>query len=262
MYQFLARPDAFLGISGDLRCTLVEHRITGVPPFMRGLRALFLSDIHVMPQTPQSAIEGLVARMKAVRADVVLLGGDYADLPEPAQRWLAAMRGFCAPLGVYAAVGNNDREAFPDVAVLRRRMEDAGIRLLLNESHTVKLRGGRLIVAGVDEYRRGAPEAHGLYPKKSRPDCFRLLISHYPREIDPMPDLMLSGHTHGGQFNFLGITPYAIGFERILHRDRAPRFIAGLHACRGGRIFVSKGLGASRIPLRAGVRPEMDLLLF
>ena len=229
---------------------------------MKGLRALFISDIHVLPHTSQSAIEALVEQMKGARADILLLGGDYADKAEPARRWFSAMRHVTAPLGVYGVVGNNDREAFLNMAVLRREMDEAGIRLLINESHTLSIGGGRLIVAGVDEYRHGFPKARGLYPEKGAPNCFRLLLSHYPREIDPMPDLMLCGHTHGGQFNFMGITPYTIGFERILRRRMAPRWIAGLHHWKGRRIFVSKGVGASRIPLRVGVRPEMDLLLF
>jgi predicted MPP superfamily phosphohydrolase len=77
-----------------------------------------------------------------------------------------------------------------------------------------------------------------------------------------MPDLMLSGHTHGGQFNLLGVTPYTFGFERLFARRRSSRFIAGLHEYRGAQMLVSKGIGMSRIPLRIGVRSEIHRIDF
>ena len=87
-------------------------------------------------------------------------------------------------------------------------------------------------------------------------------MSHYPKLPELLPDLMLSGHTHGGQFNLLGLTPFAIGFERLVSRKPHSRYIAGLHEQGGAQVLVTKGIGASRIPLRVGVRPEICLIRF
>lgn len=204
----------------------------------------------------------LVHKAAALRPDIVLLGGDYADRPQPTLRLLAHLSALRAPLGMYAVLGNNDREAFPDVSELREAMAASGIALLVNEARSLRVNGGTLIVAGLDEHRRGRPNAAGLYPAEPAEDRYRLLLSHYPRMVDPLPDLMLCGHTHGGQFNLLGVTPYTIGFERIVARRRASRFVAGLHTYRGAKVLVSKGIGASRIPLRVGVKPEVNLMRF
>ena len=260
--QFFSKPDAWFGLCGDLRCVTVTRRISGAPAFMRGLRALFVTDVHALPRTKQADFDALMRKIADAKPDLLLLGGDYADQQQPCLRLLDGLKRVSAPLGTFGVVGNNDREAFGDIEALRRAMSNAGITLLLNESHTLRVNGGRLILAGLDEYKYGRPDATGLYPGSPSPDCYRLLLSHFPRRIDPMPDLMLSGHTHGGQFNLLGLNPYTIGFERLLTRRRSPEFISGLHAVDGAQVFVSKGIGASRIPLRACVRPEIDLLIF
>lgn len=262
LYQFFSKPDRYFAPCGDLRCWVTECRVPDAPAFMRGLRALFISDVHAIPRTTDGDMAALVDRAAALKPDIVLLGGDYADRPKPALRLLNHLSALRAPLGIYAVLGNNDREAFPDISELRAAMAAAGIALLVNEARSVSVNGGTLIVAGLDEHRRGRPDATGLYPTEPAEDRYRLLLSHYPRMVDPMPDLMLSGHTHGGQFNLLGVTPYTIGFERIVARRRASRFVAGLHDYRGAQVLVSKGIGASRIPLRIGVQPEINLIRF
>ena len=262
VYQFLSRSDWYFGVCGNLRCTVRETQIPDAPAFIRGMRALFISDVHATSRTGAADIAALAEVLAGVQADIILLGGDYADENEHAVRLLKGLKGLSAPLGVYAVVGNNDREAFEDIADLRRLMGSLGFRLLVNESVTLRMKGGRLIVAGLDEYKYGRPDAAGLYPAEAGDHVYRLLLSHYPRAVEPMPDLMLSGHTHGGQFNALGLNPYTIGFERIVHFRRASRYIAGLHRYKDGWMLVSKGIGASKLPLRIGVAPEVDLIVF
>ena len=262
MFQFFSKPDHYIGLCGDLRCEVKAAQVPGASAFMRGTRALFVTDIHASARTTDADIAALKAKLAGVRADLLLFGGDFADEAEHAIRLLRGLSGLTAPLGVYTVVGNNDREAFENIDELRRLMGEAGIRLLVNEAVTLSVNGGKLIVAGLDEYKYGNPDATGLYPDAARPDTCRLLLSHYPIAVAPMPDLMLSGHTHGGQFNALGATPYTIGFERILKRRRASRYIAGLHRHGDGWTLVGKGIGASRIPLRVGVAPEVNLIEF
>lgn len=262
MYQFFSRPDLYIGVCGDLRCRVKETRVPGAPPFMKGLRALFASDTHATARTKAEDIAALSDKLAGVGADIILLGGDYADETEHATRLLMGLKALSAPLGVYAVVGNNDREAFEKVADLRGLMGSLGFRLLVNEAVTLNIKGGRLIVAGADEYKYGKPEVAGLYPAGADRNTYRLLMSHYPCAVEPMPDLMVSGHTHGGQFNALGLTPFSIGFERILHYKHASCCIEGLHRCRDSWMLVSKGIGASRIPLRVGVAPEVNLIVF
>lgn len=262
MHQFFSKPDLYFAFCGDLRCSVTEQRICGAPAFMRGVRALFMTDFHAKPRTTDADMDALVAKASALRPDIILLGGDYADEAGPAIRLFERLSALSAPLGMYGVAGNNDREAFPDLDELRRVMAKAGFKLLVNEARNIVLNGGRLALAGLDEYRYGSPNAEGLYPANPDSGTYRLLLSHYPRAVDPMPDLMLSGHTHGGQFNLLGVTPFTIGFERLVGWNRRSDYIEGLHAHMGGQMLVSKGIGASRLPLRIGVKAEINLIHF
>ena len=97
---------------------------------------------------------------------------------------------------------------------------------------------------------------------------FVVLLEHDPsawrRKILPHShvQLTLSGHTHGGQFNLFGITPFTIGFERIKLNHRPTLAVSGLHDIDGMRLLVSKGVGASRLQLRVGVQPEINQIIF
>lgn len=262
MYQFFSRPDPYLARCGDLRCRVMETRIPGAPAFLRGLRAVFVADLHALPRTTAADLGRLRDRIRGLSPDLMLLGGDYADRAEDCERAFRALAPLDAPLGCFGVPGNNDREAWPDLDGLRRVMADAGARLLVNEAVALALPGGALWIGGLDEYRHGAPRPDRLLPAEAAPDRYRILLSHYAKPVSPMPELMLCGHTHGGQFNLLGLTPYSIGFERLLRRGAPSRFVEGLHDVGGGRMLVTKGVGASRIQLRVGVYPELHLLVF
>ena len=261
MSQLFCKPDRYIGVCGRLACEVVEHRVEA-PEFLRGTRALFLSDAHVTRRTTEADLDAFAARVAEIAPDLVLWGGDFADEAVHARRLFNHLRAIAPPLGSFAAPGNNDREAWSDLGRLREVMADAGIRLLVNESVEIPVGAGWLTIAGVDEYFRGAPDSAGLYPETVGPDAWRLLISHFPILPERLPDLMLSGHTHGGQFNLLGLTPYTIGFERLFSRKFPPAYVAGIYEAGATRLLVSKGIGASRIPLRVGVRPEIDLVVF
>ena len=146
LYQFFSRPDRWLRRCGDLRCAVVERRIPGAPDFMRGLRALFITDVHAGPRATDADMDAFAGRIAALAPDVLLWGGDFSESSAHAQRLFDRLRGIKPPLGSYAVAGNNDREAWPDVEALRRAMAGAGMALLLNESETVEVRGGRLII--------------------------------------------------------------------------------------------------------------------
>jgi len=229
---------------------------------MREIRAAFISDLHVTGQTTAQQIQALVDGIIALSPDILLMGGDYADLRCDAERLYECLRGVHAPLGKYAVLGNNDTEDWPDYESHRTALKKAGIELLVNESRAIPLKNGTLLIAGVDEHLEGAPDSDGLYPERSGEDLYRILLSHYPCVPKQIPDLMLSGHTHGGQFNAFGFTPFTIGFERMMTRKASSVAIAGLHDMNGAKLFVGKGVGASRLQLRIGVRPEIYELRF
>ena len=262
MPQILSRPDRHISLCGHLRAAVVERPVAGAPAFLRGLRVLFACDFHAVRRTSPGDVRALAKRIDDLAPDLILLGGDYADRAEDAARLFEHLSPLHAPLGCWGVLGNNDREAWHDVEDLRGIMARAGCRLLVNESVDIAVGGGKLWLAGLDDRLYGRPDPTGLYPPAPSKDAYRLLLYHEPCAVAPAPDLLLCGHTHGGQFNALGLTPYGIGFELLYGRRITPLGVAGWRDANGARLLISKGIGASRIPLRVGVRPEIELLRF
>ena len=263
MHQLFPPPDRTLIRCGSLEATVVERRVPGAPDFLRGLRALFVTDIHVLPRTTKDQLDAFAEKIDALSPDLLLLGGDYSDWAAETERLFRALKGIEPTLGCFGVIGNNDAEAWEGrLDDLRSLMAWAGCEMLCNGAVRVAWNGGTIHIAGVDEYRFGKPDFTGLLPASSDRDSYRILLSHYPVEPQIHPDLMLCGHTHGGQFNVLGLTPYAIGFERLRLPNVSAMAVSGFHDLGDMKLLVSKGVGASRIQLRVGVRPEMDLLVF
>ena len=130
-------------------------------------------------------------------------------------------------------------------------MQSCGVRLLVNES--VQLNGD-VEIGGCDEYKHGSPQTEKIFHSSA----YRILLSHFPVKPECRCDLMLSGHTHGGQFNVLGITPYIIGFEHGYKIET----ISGMTRLDDTALLTSKGIGMSKLPLRIGVRPQVHLVKF
>lgn len=250
----LPRPDFYIHLGWFDLPEVKEIAIANAPAFMQGLRVLFVSDVHLRTQAGNAKLEALISILEAQKADLILLGGDYGEQAEECKRFFLAFSRLKPRLGCFAVPGNNDREFFPDLEVLKALAADCGVKLMVNERHTLEI-GGRLEIGGCDDHLRGNPETKNLFADET---AYRILLSHFPVKPDCEPELMLSGHTHGGQFNFLGITPYAVGFEPQFKMEA----VSGLKRIGKTTLLVSKGIGVSRLPLRAGVRPQVLLVKF
>lgn len=252
MKLFYTRPDRYLHLGVFPEARTVALRIGGAPAFMHGLRALFISDVHLRPGVSDERLDALTAQIAAEKADLLLLGGDYAETPQDCLRFFDALKGLSFPLGAYAVPGNNDAASRDTLA---QTAERAGVTLLKNTTTVIDLPEGRLCIGGCDDHKYGTPLTAGLF---SGSEAYRVLLSHFPVMPDCECDLVLCGHTHGGQCNLLGITPYSVGFER--------RFrllgVRGLRKTDCGRMFIGNGIGISRVPLRLGAQPQIYLLEF
>ena len=248
MGRWFTAPRWFFSITPGKGVETVEHAFPC--PALAGMKLTFFSDIHASPRFSDAAMEALLARVAALGADIVCIGGDFAEDEESLARLLRFFPLLSPPLGVYACLGNNDRE-LPGFA----RMLEGHARLLVNGS--VLLEGLRL--GGVDERKHGHPRPEAVFPHDGA--SARVLLSHYPVACDfgagARPDLQLCGHTHGGQFNVLGITPYTFFFEPRRHA-----WVSGECTLGGVRTIVSNGIGMRRVTLRVGAPPQVHLVRF
>ncbi len=228
-------------------------RVALPAPFPHPLRLAFAADFHIRAATPDDYLDALCGLLSGLGADLLLLGGDYGEREADVRRLFQRLNRCKFRYGAYAAVGNNDRECFSPLEGLR---EIAEMPVLVNESVRVSVDGISLEIGGVDEMKRGHPDARALF---TRDADYRILLSHYPVipefEGGTPADLVLSGHTHGGQWNLLGFTSYTLGFER----GKAAH-LAGLREYGGVRLLVSTGIGMSKLPLRFGAASRIHLI--
>ncbi|HEU0019961.1 MAG TPA: metallophosphoesterase [Thermoleophilaceae bacterium] len=206
-----------------------------------------------------------VARAMAERPDLILLSGDYhqgmsdsfeQELPD-LRRLLSKLR---APGGVFAVQGDAE-----SVAKARRVFAGAGIRLLVDEQASTQVRDRTISIAGL-RLRYWQASARGLAERfEARPGTadVRLLLAHRPDAAqwlapDTRVDLVVAGHTHGGQLQLPLFGPLTTASD-------VPREVAagGLHSLGGRRIYVSRGIGVERgqAPrLRLGAPPEVSIV--
>ncbi len=250
--------------SAQVRRALVVSDATvhlpGLRPGLAGMKVLLLTDVHAGPFLRASAVAEAVAKLATLEPDLVLHGGDLAtsrlDEVDPVLEALAALRG---SLGTFAVFGNHDHYVQDPIA-LRHRIEAAGIEVLHNRAVVLERAGARLVLAGVDDLIMGKPDLEAALasagPRAS--DTPVVLLSHNPDVFFDAAargiPLVLSGHTHGGQVRLPGL-PVLVRQSR--YRLDEGRYVS---SSRKAEIVVSRGFGATGVPLRLGCPPEAVLL--
>lgn len=247
-------------------------RLPRLPAALDGLTLLHVSDIHLHLGEREKI--DMLRRLRQVDADLVLLTGDFTDFDEDIELCVASLLGLRGRYGTYAVLGNHDMRIYEGsrwriwredkqkhrvragLTHLAKRLRDTGIDLLRNESRRLLINGQELWIAGVDD------------PHHSRDDLPRalqgvsdaspiILLAHSPEMLARLngyrPDLILSGHTHGGQvvLPIVGalVTRCSIPLEKP----------SGVFSRDGSVVHISPGLGGS-IRMRFNRPPEAHLL--
>jgi len=229
-------------------------KLRRLPRALDGLRIVQLSDIHHSPFTGREQIERAVATANSLQPDIIALTGDYIsherDYAAPCAGMLAELRARC---GVYAVLGNHDH--WTDAPLITDLFRATGIRVLINEGMRFEHRGASFWLAGVDDTMVGLEDLP-LALAGSRADEMKLLLAHNPivlrRAARAGVDLVLSGHTHGGQVTWRA--------ERSASGRPRRRLLRGLGRQNETQIYVSRGLGTVVLPVRYGCLPEVSLL--
>ena len=229
-----------------------------------GVRILQLSDFHASHSVPLSLIERSVELGLEAKPDVICLTGDFITDANPfdAVEYSRILRRLSSAAPVFATLGNHDGGSWSaavggldDSSVVRKLLRDSNASLLDNRSEVVRVRNQSVRFAGVgDLWSEGV---HGdLAFADVRAEDPAILLAHNPDTKDVLADrpwdLMLSGHTHGGQV----VLPF-VGARFVPVRDK--RFIAGLKQWNGRQIYVTRGVGNVR-GVRVNCRPEVTVL--
>jgi len=223
-----------------MRPPVVEHRevrLPGLPDTMNGTVVVAMSDMHLGTQLGAQWLRRRVAQIRALHPDLVVLLGDIFEGHGPIRSDLVAgLRGLSAPFGVFAVPGNHETHGFGN-GNNGPSIEATGIQVLRNR--WIEVRPG-LVIAGVDDLTAGRRAGQGGDPAAralaGRPPGATILLSHTPWEAEKAAsagaNLMLCGHTHGGQIWPLG---YLV--------RRVYPLIDGAYDVNGMKIIVSRGAG-------------------
>lgn len=257
----------------SLRVTKYTLPIRELPSGLCGLRLAVFADPHVGPRVPDEFIARAVRATLDLKPDVILMLGDYVHAVAPQAQKAASL---LAPLvagavPVLAVRGNHDWRKGVDLA--GSALHAIGVRLVdnervfLDESHAVHDEppaDGRpvLCIAGLGDLHEHVVDVHRAM-RAVPPTCPRIFIAHQPSTAlhkdlraanqpgGPRVDLMISGHTHGGQIvlPLLGTPAHWIGWM--------DGYTRGVDTRLSFPVVVSSGIGLSLIPVRIGAPPEI-----
>ena len=226
-------------------------------PVTKRVRIAFFSDTHLGKWYSAENLSRIAEKINEQNPDLVLFGGDFFDIYRRDCGQISLdtitniLQSIQAPLGKYAVWGNHDygggaQNIYPSV------MESGGFEILKNEG--ILFSEQNLFLYGFDDLIFGSPQN----PKTMIPsDTAKLLFCHEPDAADILPevraDLILSGHSHGGQILLPIIT------KKVLPPG-AKRYRKGLYPRGNSPVFVSSGIGMTKLPLRFLNPPEIIMI--
>lgn len=229
-----------------------------LPEHLVGLRIMQIADLH--NRSNQSKTLNIWPTVNKLNADIAVITGDLIldkvsnihphakDLAELAKR-----------MPTFFIEGNHEGvKRFDDMKVFLQKL---GITVLDNQAVSVGVNGGSLEIIGTRDYitliKKGRVGLVRLFAPYRRCEQFQLVLTHQPQTVAWFDggDLILSGHTHGGQLR--------LPFVPTLYAPQQgffPKYGSGLYELAGRKLYVSRGIGATHFPFRFFNRPELTLL--
>jgi len=241
-------------VLGPHRLTVTRHSVTkSGGGAVKHLRIVQLTDLHLRRLGEYH--ERIAAEVNALDADIVVVTGDSIDQRHRLDALATFLEWLDEGPQKYAILGNWERWIFgDDIAPLQAIYASHGTRLLVNESVEHRQQERSLLITGLDDYIGGEADYESAVRDQPLPGN-HLLLQHCPEFRDHLrattwtPNLMLSGHTHGGQVQVLGYAPV---------RPRGSgRYVEGWYRDREPHLYVSPGLGTVIVPVRFGAPPEI-----
>ncbi|MDH3717861.1 MAG: metallophosphoesterase, partial [Planctomycetota bacterium] len=249
----------FASLPGNQILHLLIHkekiRIPRLPRPLEGLSITHISDLHFTGGVTKSFFEEVVRQANALAGDIIAITGDIVDR-EACFDWLPDTLGqLQAAHGVYFVLGNHDTRVDSDR--LRQQLAQCGLVDLGGRWIETELRGQKIVLAGNElPWFRPAPDLSDC-PDRKGGGPLRILLAHSPDQLRWARrhnfDLMLAGHTHGGQIHLPWTGP-VVSATRI-----GTDYAAGLRSAPPTVLHVSRGISQT-VPLRLRCPPELARL--
>ena len=247
----------------DRHNVVVEQRtlrIRRLPAPFHGLRVVQISDFHHRGYAEDYYLRHVVDKVNALEPAMVAMTGDFITAHgSPFGPWRKAMpvcaeilSGLRAPLRI-CTLGNHD---CIDAAFVMHCLTERGLTVLHNSYTAIEAADERLWIAGLADAYFDFPDLDRAIPRATEREPV-LLLGHEPDFADTVRayggvDVMLAGHSHGGQVRVPGITP---AFLPVMGR----RYVRGLFQLDDLQLYVNRGIGAVHLPIRFRCPPEITL---
>lgn len=250
-YQIFSFLKQALAEANSISVEYVRIFLKRLPKDFNSFRIIHLSDLHHSPFTKIEYLEKVIQIANSLSPDMFVLTGDYVshevEYIGPVAKALGKLK---AEHGIYACLGNHDHWTNAELVI--KELQNAGIKLLINQGLYFYLKNSRIWLCGVDDYMVGKADIKSAL-EGSEEDDFKLLLSHNPKLLRSAArngiDLMLSGHTHGGQIRFK------------TQRKLLPRRLkSGLYKYGETQVYITRGIGTVVVPMRYQCPPEISLL--
>lgn len=237
---------------------LEVNRITIYDEQLSGLKIVFASDFHIKPHQ-QKRLEKIVETINEQNADIVLSAGDYVSghseiLTMPINKIAKGLGKIKSKYGFYTSLGNHDK--YLGTERIRTALEEYNITVLNNENIKINIDGKEIYIVGIQYKHKNTKLIEKALNGTKEPIIF---LTHSPDEFYKIPNnvnLILAGHTHGGQVVLPFVGAILTG---SIYRDR---FLYGFKELDGKKIITTRGIGVSILPLRFNCPPEIMVIEF
>jgi predicted MPP superfamily phosphohydrolase len=266
---------AFLGsgygviVRNNFQIDYKKIRIENLPNEFRGLTVTLLSDIHAGEFMDEYDMMKYCDAVNELGSDVICMPGDFVNFLSVDSKMVAkAFGSLKAKYGVWGSLGNHDFFQNPDyvTAVLNN---ESPIKVMRNSYDKITINGKSLYILGIDDTRSSGAEMNAVVLNyldtlskgltnqfEDYPSSPKILLCHKPYGFDDLAkreiDLVLSGHTHGGQ-----VVPVKFGRFSLSFAALVSKYIEGYYAIGKSNMYVSRGIGTVAVPIRINCPPEL-----
>jgi predicted MPP superfamily phosphohydrolase len=250
--------------------TYQKIRIKNLPQVLKGTTITLVSDFHSGPYLKEDALRDYKDIINDLKSDLILIPGDITNSnTDEAVSFANAFKDVKAKYGIYASLGNHDYFSDPN-AIAEIVDNNTPIKVLRNNSKIIKVRGKEICILGIEDTRGSGGGYDSIIMNyfnetinKTRGKLNgkfdttpKILLYHKPylfKDIkDKKIDLMMSGHTHGGQ-----IVLAKFGNINLSMAAAVSNYVSGLYKEGDSQMYVSRGVGCVALPMRLNCPPEI-----
>ena len=243
----------------QLVCYTFTHQ--DIPPGFDGKKIVFISDIHCNIYFPPDKVKELIDRVNSLNPDIIIIGGDNTVKESSVSTlFFEEIKKMKALYGVFSVLGNHD--FWEDAELIQQGLIDCGFNICDNQSYWIHNEGDSIKIGGVGDLWEDKQILENTTHDVKKSD-FCILLSHNPDYIEYISpddgiDLMLSGHTHGGQVTLLGLyAPVMPSYWRPKLPETGQKYRAGWVQKDNTELYVTTGVGVGDFPFRFFAPPEI-----